>query len=205
MAKAGADFRRAVQLGTKQAGSGLKMALRQQVRTANLGTRMEKTWQDEVFPKSGNSANAAVIVYSKAPKIIAAFDNGVYIKSKSGTFLAIPTKNAPRRGFDGKQVTPTNWPEHRFGKLRLVKTKRALLLVADNLTASYRRKDKSFRGFRRASDKAIKANRRLATVVMFILVRQISLPKKLDVEREFKKWSAAYPALIERNLERASD
>lgn len=202
MIKAGIDFRKAVHLGTKEAADGLKLALRQQVRNANLGSKMEKTWQSEIFPKGQMSANAAAIVYSKAPNIIAAFERGIYIGTKNKTYLAIPTKNAPKKGVGGQRISPNNWPDGRFGKLRLVKTKRGLFLVAENLRASYRRKDKSFSGYRKASDTAVKKNKGLTTVIMFVLVRQVRLPKKLDVDREFKKWSAAYPAIIERNLAR---
>lgn len=203
MIKAKVDFARAIQLATKESGSGLKLGLRLQLRGAGLGARMEKTWQDEVFPKGRDSPNAAVIVFSKAPDIISAFDRGGYIKAKGGIFLAIPTKNAPRRGMDGKKLTPANWPNHRLGKLRIVRTRNALLLVADDLRASFSKKDKKLRGFKKASKSAIAKQKGLTTVVMFILVQQSRMPKKLDVDREFKKWAAAYPVLIERNLKNA--
>ena len=41
---------------------------------------------------------AASLVYTKAPQIIRAFDEGAVIRSKRGRFLAIPPENAPRQG-----------------------------------------------------------------------------------------------------------
>jgi hypothetical protein len=40
----------------------------------------------------------------------------------------------------------------------------------------------------------------LATVVMFLLVPQVKLRKRLDVARVAERWSAQLPALIERQL-----
>jgi hypothetical protein len=40
----------------------------------------------------------------------------------------------------------------------------------------------------------------LTTVVMFLLVPQVKLPKRLDVTRAAERWSAQLPALIEQQL-----
>lgn len=196
--------RRGVTLARNEAGDGLKLALRQDTLQAGLGKKIEKSWQSRRYPKTGDSMNAAVQVFSKAPKIIAAYDRGVLIQAGGGKYLAIPTENAPKKGVDRKRISPASWPEHRFGPLRLVKTKSGnLLLVADNLRASYSRKTGEMRGYRKASASARRRNKGLTTVVMFILIRQVRIPKKLDVEREFNKWAAAFPVLITRNLRNA--
>ena len=59
--------------------------------------------------------DAASLVYTNAPQIIRAFDEGAVIRSKRGRFLAIPTENAPRKGTDGKRISPSTFPAHRFG------------------------------------------------------------------------------------------
>ena len=46
----------------------------------------------------GESAEAAAYVWSRAPKIVDAFDRGVVIRSGSGLFLAIPTAAAGKNG-----------------------------------------------------------------------------------------------------------
>ena len=40
----------------------------------------------------------------------------------------------------------------------------------------------------------------LTTVVMFLLVPQVKLSKRLDVARAAERWSAQLPALIEQQL-----
>ncbi len=112
------DLERAAATGTKEAGRGLKTELRRQVTSAGLGQRLARTWRDKHFDNRG--LDAASLVYTKAPQIIRAFDEGAVIRSKRGRFLAIPTENAPRKGTDGKRISPRAFPEHRFGPLRFV-------------------------------------------------------------------------------------
>jgi Family of unknown function (DUF6441) len=50
--------------------------------------------------------DAASLVYTKAPPIIRAFDEGAVVRSKRGRFVAIPTENAPRKGTDGRRISP---------------------------------------------------------------------------------------------------
>ena len=58
----------------------------------------------------------------------------------------------------------------------------------------------SCEGFRRATDRARRSGQGLTTVVMFLLVPQVKLPKRLDVARAAERWSAQLPALIEQQL-----
>jgi Family of unknown function (DUF6441) len=121
--------------------------------------------------------------------------------SKCGRFLAIPTENAPRKGTDGKRISPSTFPEHRFGALRFVpRQSRPSLLVVDGLRASYSRQTGGLRGFRRATERARRSGQGLTTVVMFLLVPQVKLTKRLDVTRAAERWSTQLPALIEQQL-----
>jgi hypothetical protein len=144
-------------------------------------------------------------VYTKAPQIIRAFDEGALILSRRGRFLAIPTENAPRKGTDGKRISPSTFPEHRFGPLRFVpRPNGPSLLVVDGLRASFSRKTGELRGFRRATERGGQSGRGLTTVVMFVLVPQVMLPKRLDVARAAERWSSQLPALIDLVLSRRS-
>jgi Family of unknown function (DUF6441) len=193
------DLERAVTTGTKAAGQGLKTELRRQVGSAGLGQRLANSWRDKHYDNRG--IDAASLVYTKAPQIIRAFDEGALIRSKRGRFLAIPTANAPRKGTDSKRISPSTFPEHRFGPLRFVPRRNGLsLLVVDGLRASVSRKTGELRGFRRASDRARRSGQGAATVVMFLLVPQVKLRKRLDVARPAERWSAQLPALIEQQL-----
>jgi hypothetical protein len=189
----------AVASGTRDAGRGLKTELRRQVNSAGLGQRLANSWRDRHYPNW--KLDAASLVYTKAPQIIRAFDEGALIRSKRGRFLAIPTENAPKKGTDGKRISPTTFPEHRFGPLRFVPRQSGpSLLVVDGLRASFSRKTGELRGFRRTADRARQSGQGLTTVVMFLLVPQVKLPKRLDVVRAAEHWSAQLPALIEQQL-----
>jgi hypothetical protein len=193
------DIERAVATGTRDAGRGLKTELRRQVTSAGLGQRLANSWRDKHYPNQ--KLDAASLVYTKAPQIVRAFDQGAVIRSKRGRFLAIPTENAPRKGTDGKRITPRTFPEHRFGPLRFVpRSSGPSLLAVDGLRASYSRQTRQLRGFRRATDRARRSGQGLTTVVMFLLVPQVKLRKRLDVARAAERWSGQLPALIERQL-----
>lgn len=196
---------RAMTMGTREAGVGLKNALRAQVRTAGLGPKVEKTWQDKAYPAGSElSLSPAHVVFSKAPKLIDAYDKGVLIRAKKGMFLAIPTDDAPTMRYRGAAriaATPKTWPESRYGKLRFVKGKQGYAyLVVDALRRSYSQKTGQFRGFKKASAAWQRKGKRTESVIMFILIPQARIKKKLDVEREYRKWSAAHPALIQKRL-----
>ena len=189
---------KAVTAGIKEAGRGLKSDLRKQVIGAGLGPRLARTWRDRTYPNKGY--NAAAMVWSKAPQIIRTFDEGAVIRSKSGLWLAIPTPAAPKRGVGGKRINPSNFPEYRFGPLRFVYRRNGpSLLVVDSV-----RINKSGRVGRRAKGGAFTETGRMkqgmATVVMFIMVPQVRLKKRLDVTREVKRWERRLPGLINKHM-----
>jgi len=190
---------KAVATGVKEAGDGLKGSLRKQVVSAGLGPRLARTWRSRTYPNKGH--DAASLVWSKAPRIVRVFDEGAVIRSKSGLWLAIPTPSAPKRGVGGKRISPSNFPEHRFGKLRFVYRRNGpSLLVVDGVQASLSRKTGELRGFRKASEQARRTGSGLTTVVMFLLVPQVRIPKRLDVRRAAERWSRRLPALIGRHM-----
>jgi hypothetical protein len=193
------DIERAVASGTRDAGQGLTAELRRQAASAGLGQRLARTWRDRHYPN--RKLDAASLVYTKAPQIIRAFDEGAVIRSRRGRFLAIPTENAPKKGTDGRRISPSTFPEHRSGPLRLVpRPTGPSLLVVDGLRVSFSRQTGELRGFRRATDRARRGGQGLTTVVMFLLVPQVKLSKRLEVARAAEHWSAQLPALIEQQL-----
>ncbi len=174
----------AVTAGVREVTNGIKNDLRQQVVSAGLGQAVGNTWRANFYP-SGKSIKAAGFIFTKAPTIIYAFDYGVTIKSSKGFFLAIPTPSAPKRGTDGKRINPSNFPESGVGKLRFVyRPGKISLLVVDDLRARTGKRG----GFGKASDNAIAKGRGITTVVMFLLVPQVTLKKKLDIDGVIAKW-----------------
>jgi hypothetical protein len=72
--------------------------------------------------------------------------------------------------------------------------------VVDGLRDLYSRRTGQLRGFLRATERARRSGQALTTVVMFLLVPQVKLRKRLDVARAAERWSAQLPALIEQQL-----
>lgn len=184
---------RAVTSGMLDAADALKGELRDQVTSAGLGDRLARTWRGKVFPEAGDSMEAAAFVWSRAPKLIDAFDRGVAIRSARGLFLAIPTSaaGAVGRGAAGKRerITPAGWERRTGMMLRFVYRRgRPSLLVADSARVTSR--GLATRNRRKAGD---------TTVVVFILVPQVSLRKRLDLESPARKQAARVPALIARH------
>ena len=91
---------KAVTAAMRAAGTGLKTARRAQMTGAGLDTRLANSIRLASFPKSGESLNAAALVWSNAPVIVGAHDTGPLIQSKNGFWLAIPTPAAGKSNRD---------------------------------------------------------------------------------------------------------
>lgn len=195
----------ALKAGVKETSGDLKQMLRDQVSGSGMGSRLAKTWRDAVYPAGASpTMSPAGLVWSKAPKIIRAFDEGALIRAQSGLWLTIPTEAAPRRGLDGKRISPATFPEARYGPLRFVPRRRGpSLLVVDAVRVGARG-----RVSRRLANAGRTKSGRLrsgtATVVMFLLVRQVRLPKRLNVSAARRRAEGRLAGNIERHL-RASD
>lgn len=185
----------AVTAGMRQAADGLKADLRRQVTEAGMGQRLANTWRAELYPKGRKSIKAAGFVFTKAPTIICAFDQGAVIKSKHGFWLAIPTP-AAGTGARGKRMTPGLWEQMHGARLRFIYRRGApSLLVAENMRARTGKRG----GFAKGSASALRTGSGMTSVVMFILVPQVSLKKRLDVDGVAERWASALPGLIVRN------
>ena len=185
----------AVTAAMRQAADGLKADLRRQVTEAGMGQRLANTWRAELYPKGRKSIKAAGFVFTRAPTIIRAFDQGAVIKSKHGFWLAIPTP-AAGTGARGKRMTPGLWEQMHGSRLRFIYRRGApSLLVAENMRVRTGKRG----GFAKGSASALRSGRGMTTVVMFILVPQVSLKKRLDVDGVAERWVSALPELIVRN------
>ena len=77
-------------------------------------------------PKSGESLDAAALVWSKAPVIVGAHDTGPLIRSKEGFWLAIPLP-AAGKSLRGGRITPGEWERRRGLRLRCTRSAAALI------------------------------------------------------------------------------
>ena len=177
---------RAVTAAMREAGTGLKTAWRGQIAGAGLGRRLANTIRSQTFPGSGESLNAAALVWSKAPVIIGAHDTGPLIRSKDGFWLAIPTP-AAGSSTRGGRITPGAWERRTGLRLRFVYRRSGpSLLVAEGRLNT--------RG--RAVASRSRTGRGLTTVPIFLLVPQVKLPKRLDLARDADRVQAALPRAI---------
>ena len=169
--------------------NALKDDLRSDVRSSGMGGRLANTWRAKVFPNAG-PMDTAGFVYSKAPLIIDAHDRGVTIRAKGGKYLAIPTDAAPRKGTDGKRVTPKTLPAS-YGELRFVpRPGKNPILVADNVRVSGAGKVRGGTQVSRAKGRVrVRQSRSGVSAVMFVLVPQVKLKKKFDIKSSADKWT----------------
>jgi hypothetical protein len=194
------DVERAVTTAMDDVTAGLKAELREQVTGAGLGTRLANTWRGKRYPEGGRSADAAAFVWSKAPFIIDAFERGVTIRSKKGFWLAIPTPAAGATGLDAsgarKKITPGGWERRTGMRLRFVYRRGApSLLVADDARLGKTGVARSRVRKTKAGGSYVPITGR-QTIVVFILVPQVTLRKRLDVEGAADRWGDRVAGLI---------
>lgn len=178
-----------------KAGLQVKTDWREQIVSAGLGNRLSKTIRSKTYPPNKESLNAASFVWSKAPHIISAHDEGALIKSTNGFFLAIPQPAAGKlRG--GKSPTPYEWEQRTGLQLRLIYRRKGLsLLVADKARLTKQG---------RAVMSRAKTGRNQVTAIIFVLVPQSRLRKRLDLQRAIRAIDGRLPAQIVREWDRRS-
>ena len=181
---------KAVSTTMAEAGANLKAAWRGQIIGAGLGQRLANTIRQQAYPKGRNSLDAAALVWSNAPVIIGAHDTGPLIRSTSGFWLAIPLP-AAGKALGGKRITPAMWEQKTGLRLRFVYRRRGpSLLVADAVRLNTRSQ---------AAISKSKTGRGQVTAPIFLLVRQVKLPKRLDLARDAERALVAIPGSIVRN------
>lgn len=177
---------KAVTMAIREAGKELKSNWRVQITRAQLGPRLAKSIRTKTYPATGESLEAAALVWTNAPQIIGAHDSGPLIRSKDGFWLAIPTP-AAGKGVRGKAFTPGEWERRRGVRLRFVYRRIGpSLLVADGRLNT--------RGLGVASRS--KTGRGRSTVPIFLLVPQVHLQKRLDLARDAIRAQSEVPKLI---------
>lgn len=136
---------------------------------------------------------ADVFVRGKEPSakkwdgIIHAFANGATIKSRNG-WLAIPTKNCPK-GRRGRYLSPNEVAE-RFGPLQTVAKGKSILLFADVVAGKSS-------GYRRNTSIRASQGRIGKLVLMFVLVKDATVTKRLDIDSVVRRWETRFQGVIE--------
>lgn len=198
------QFERSQRDAVKFSGDGMKNGWRRQVAQAGLGEKLPKSIRSK-FYANRDDGNPASMVFTKAPKIMRAFDKGINISSRRGKYMAIPTKFAPKKGVSSargnfrSKVTPQNFPWHKFGKLEFVPEHngRPAMLVVKNLRQSISKKSGKFIGYRKVSSRY---KGTVETVPMFILVPRVKMPDLLSVPELAEQWDKKMMEYLDADL-----
>jgi hypothetical protein len=175
-----------------------KLTFRDDVRNGGLGDRLANTWQAIRYPKSGASASPAVFVYSKAPQIIYSFTAGVTITHHDGLWLAIPTENTPNVGkARGRRTASPQEVEVIFNQDLIILPGRGRQLLAF-VDAVRGKNGKSFR--RATSAHTGQQSRKAELVLMFVLVPQVTLRKRLNWPQLAADLNVTFADLLGREI-----
>lgn len=170
-----------VRAATERVGrAALLMPARDATRRVLKSNKLPTTWRGLPQPKENKPTLApAYFVWSKAPKIMAAFSEGAVIAPTGGKrYLWVPTENVPT-GQGGKRYSPQR-VEARFKGFIFVRARNGNIVALVRARAGTRRS--RARGARRApSWKRATKKDAGQKVAMFILVKQVRLQKRLDL------------------------
>ena len=193
----------AVTRGIASTAAKLKAAWRAEVRST-LGQRLSQAIRSEVYPRGEPSAEAAAVVYARpgkgrrggAAEILAAHEYGAVIRSGSGFWLAIPTTEAGRAR-RGAKMTPGEWEGRTGMRLQFVYRRRGpSFLVATGRSL----RDRLGKGRMLRSGAYGKGS---VTSVIFLLVPQVRLRKRLNLMSAPDRLARDLPQAILRNWPRS--
>lgn len=167
---------RAVTEAAKMTGKQVQGRYREALVRAGLGNKLPRTIRTRTYPQNGASIEAATLIWSKAPHILAGLTTATTITGTGGNWLAIPTENAPKR-LMRKRITPDIY-EQRYGAGRLqfvsLVPGRSGMLVDNDLRV---------RGGKRGgyAPRTARSRGEAVAVPMFWLVRQVKTRKVIDL------------------------
>lgn len=162
-----------------------------------------KTWQAEIYPKSGLAWEPVVFFHTKAPKIIAAFDEGGEIRAKDG-YMAVPLPYyqhlLPRqRGRFSKskiELTYEKYGEENLVVLPETADRPAILALE---TGAITRTGGISKRKRTKTGKRAKGT---ALIPLFYLLRKVDLKQRIDIDKAFAEIERVAPARIQAAVTR---
>ncbi len=194
------ESRQAIAAGGLHRAAGLAARegvgrFRRDVESAGLGRRLANTWRATVYPRRPGTLSPAAFIFTKAEALIRAHDSGPTIRPVKGSvYLWLPTENTPRRG--NRRMSP-GMVEERFGDFTYVPSITRPGVVFATVDAV---RSRSRRGFRKASRGRAGQGRNAIRIIMFVLVRQVRLRKRLNVGRITSELQQVWPEIVSRSL-----
>jgi len=170
--------------------------LRAQVKGALKSRKLPTAWRSRVYPTDAtqDSLSPAGFVWSQAPQIMLAFDKGATIRPVNGArYLWIPTENvAVGRG--GRRDDPKT-TERKVGKFSFAPSKGGNVVAFARVV---RRAGGQRRGpkFGKAP-KGKKAAKPVEQIVFYVLVKQVTLRKRLDIGGVAERARPAFVSAIQ--------
>lgn len=191
----------AVTRGIRATSNKIKTAWRDDVRRA-LGQRLSNAIRANVYPASEPSLEAAALVYARPGKnpgagaatIIAGHETGAVIRSGGRGWLAIPTEEALRVKVGRQKLTPALWQQRTGIQLQVVVRPNGNRLLVANV-----RMGKKGRLNRGRLTKKGAFGKGTFTSVIFFLVPQVRLRKRLDLMAKADRLAQGLPEAIVRN------
>jgi len=166
---------------------GLLTDLRQEIGAAfPRSRRLPTTITATAYPAREDGREPTVWVHPRKGSNIAAVlgaQRGATIRSAAGTLLAIPLPGVPRSGNDGRrrQMEPREY-EAKFGRLVFVAAKPGAKAVGYLVAKG---------GVRRRGQRTPDRFR-----VLYVLVREVTLPPRLRPDETVQRWVGLVPRLI---------
>ncbi|SDL37078.1 DUF6441 family protein [Paracoccus chinensis] len=194
----------AVTRGIRATSSKIKTAWRDDVRRA-LGQRLSNAIRANVYPEGEPSLGAAALIYARpgrspgagAATIVAGHETGSVIRSGGRGWLAIPTEEARAVRLGRQKLTPALWQQRTGIQLQVVvRPNGGRLLVADV------RMGKTGRLNRGRLTKKGAYSKGTFTSVIFFLVPQAKLRKRLDLMNKADRLAQRLPEAIVRHWPR---
>ena len=216
-----------IRAAMKEAGQGLRDDLKADARAAGL-QRLGKTWRARVYRGKRGPWSTTALIYPKGGDrtrgALWALEHGEIIRPTKGKYLAIPTDLNKPRGFrkkgGGPLVTPAEMIKQKAmtftrptkdgrGKLWFLKVTEAAqkdgrggikrMAFAGGLKLGGRHGGQLGSGRRKRVDKILKAG----AVPMFILLPEVRIKPRLDMESVKRKWQSRLPAVILKHWNKA--
>lgn len=184
---------KAVHKAVIRSANELKLEMVSQTQRARLGYGLAKSWRVKFYNKSDDEKFTKALVYTKAPKIMAGFEDPEIRRPKNGKWIAIPTENVPKAP-GKKRYTPENWPK-LFPELYFAKdTKDKAYLVGQTIHKTTKSGKKTIRRTNSRNESQAE------TAVYFFLVKQTRQTKKINFDTASKKASDKLKRYISEEL-----
>jgi hypothetical protein len=180
------------------------MRLRADVLSAGLGQKNANAWRANVYPRTDRSLRPAVYIFSKAPRIISAFNADTTITPKGKKVLAVPIGPIARAGRGGntRRLKPEQvLARYPKGSVQWIPLKGeqagGFLVVArtDRKTAG--------RGWKKRGGRVAANDKSKVSVPLYLMLKVVRLQKRLNVDAITRQLGDDWADIVAKSLAEA--